>query len=476
LTLLSAAALGGCDLAPRYRLPTTSVPAQYAEQETFQIARPADNSARGPWWVLFGDPQLNMLEAQLDTANPNLSVALESFKRAQALAAQANAGLYPQVNLGRHVYYDRQSDNRPLRGAHQPNEFLDSTISAAATYEIDLWGRVANQIRSGRAAAQASAADLQSISLSLHAELASSYAALRGYDAEAEVLTKAVNAYGQSLQLTQNRFTGKISSGIDVSRAEQQLASAQAALSDIAEKRALAVHAVAVLVGRVPAQLHIEPKAPAMRLPDISPGLPSTLLERRPDVAAAEREMAAANAQIGVARAAFYPSFSLNAMYGFQNTAVNPFSLRDELWSLGPGLAMPLFEGGLRHAELAAALAAYRQTVGEYRQTVLTAYQQVEDALAALHWLGQETRQEQAAVDAARHSVQMATNLYKDGATSFLDVVVAQTAELQSEQALADLRTRRMQAAVSLVRALGGGWSIQDLPDAKTVAKLAISP
>jgi outer membrane protein TolC len=186
--------------------------------------------------------------------------------------------------------------------------------------------------------------------------------------------------------------------------------------------------------------------------------------------------MAAANAQIGVARAAFYPSFSLNAMYGFQNTAVNPFSLRDELWSLGPGLAMPLFEGGLRHAELAAALAAYRQTVGEYRQTVLTAYQQVEDALAALHWLGQETRQEQAAVDAARHSVQMATNLYKDGATSFLDVVVAQTAELQSEQALADLRTRRMQAAVSLVRALGGGWSIQDLPDAKTVAKLAISP
>jgi NodT family efflux transporter outer membrane factor (OMF) lipoprotein len=465
--------LSGCDLAPHYHVPVTNVPVQYKDSTEFQRARPADQLPRGAWWTLFGDPTLNALESQVDIADPTLARALASFQQARALAAEANSGLYPQLNLGGHVFYDRQSNNRPLRGGGQPNEYLDSTMTAQATYEVDLWGRVANAIKAGRQAAQASAADLESLRLSLHAELAGDYVELRGFDAQALVLKNAVDAYAQALRLTQNRFAGKISSGIDVSRAQTQLEAARAALSDVTERRAIEEHAIAVLVGKVPAQFQIASVASTMTLPEISPGLPSTLLERRPDVAAAERQMAAANAQIGVARAAFYPQLSLNILYGFQNTAINPFSLPDELWAIGPGLAMPLFEGGLRNAEEAATIAVYKQTVGEYRQTVLTAFQQVEDALAGLRFLGQETQQEQAAVDAAQHTVQMTTNLYKDGATSFLDVVVAQTSELQTEQALVDLRTRRMESAVLLIRALGGGWSVRDLPGERAMGKLA---
>ena len=464
LAASSGLCLSGCDLAPHYHVPVTNVPVQYRDATEFQRAHPADKLPRGAWWKLFDDPVLNTLEAQVDEADPTLATALASFQQARALAAEANSGLYPQLNLGGHVFYDRQSENRPLRGSGQPNEYLDSTITAQATYEVDLWGRVANAIKSGHAAAQASAADFESVRLSLHAELAGDYVELRGFDTQAVVLKNAVDAYGQALILTQNRFAGKISSGIDVSRAQTQLEAARAALSDVSERRALEEHAIAVLVGRVPAQLQIAPAASTMTLPEVAPGLPSTLLERRPDVASAERQMAAANAQIGVARAAFYPQLSLNILYGFQNTAINPFSLPDELWAIGPGLAMPLFEGGLRNAEEAAAIAVYKQAVGGYRQTVLTAFQQVEDALAGVRLLGQEAQQEQAAVDAAQHTVQMTTNLYKDGATSFLDVVVAQTSELQTEQALVDVRTRRMESAVLLIRALGGGWSVQDLP------------
>ncbi len=458
LTLL-VTGLAGCDLAPKYHAPVTTIPVAYKESTEFQQAHPADRLPRGPWWTLFGDPTLSALEVQVDTANPTLAASLASFQRARALAAEATAGLFPSLSTGGHVFYNRQSDNRPLRGQHQPNEYLDSTITAQATYEIDLWDQVANSIKAGREAAQAAAADLESVRLSLHAELAGDYTILRGLDEQEAVLKNAVGAYAQALQLTQDRFAGKISSGIDVSRAQAQLQSARAALTDISERRAVEEHAVAVLVGRTPAQLDIAVEPWTLKLPEISPGLPSSLLERRPDVAAAEREMAAANAEVGVARAAFYPQLSLNVLYGFQNTAINPFSLPDELWSLGPGLAFPLFEGGLRNAEEAAALAAYRLALSEYRQTVLYAFQDVEDALAQVRYLGEEVKQQQAAVEAAQRTVVMTTNLYKDGATSFLDVVVAQTAELQAEQTLADLRTRRMEGAVLLIRALGGGWT-----------------
>jgi NodT family efflux transporter outer membrane factor (OMF) lipoprotein len=473
LPCLLAGCVAGCDLAPHYHVPLTKVPVAYKEAVAFTPAQPADRMPRGAWWMLFDDPTLSTLEGQMDSANPNLAAALASFQRARALAAEADAGLYPTLSVGGEVNYNRQSDHRPLRGRNQPNEYLNSTISAQASYEVDLWGEVANSIKAGREAAQAAAADLESIRLSLHAELAADYVALRGLDAQAAVLRNAVGAFGQALTLTQNRLAGDISSGIDVSRAQTQLSAAQAALTDVEEKRALEEHAVAVLVGRVPAALQIPPADGTLEQPDIAPGLPSTLLERRPDVAAAERAMAAANAEIGVARAAFYPALSLNLLYGFQNTAINPFSLPDELWSIGPGFVMPLFEGGLRNAEEAAAVAAYRLALGQYRQTVLTAFQEVEDALAQLRLLGQEFQQEQAAVAAAQRTLSMTTNLFKDGATNFLDVVIAQTSELQSEQALADLRTRRVEAAVALVRALGGGWTRQDLPGEKAVDRIA---
>ena len=327
-----------------------------------------------------------------------------------------------------------------------------------------MWERAANAIRSGRAAAQASAADLETIRLSLHAELASDYVELRGYDAQARVLESAAAAYRRAVQITRNRFAGKIASGIDVARAETQLGNAEAAIIDTAAKRALVEHAIAVLVGRQPAMFSLPQTRWTLGLPEVSPGLPSTLLERRADVASAERQMAAANYTIGVTRAAFYPNFSLSILYGLQDTGFQLFSLPNDFWAIGPGVALPVFEGGLRDAELAVALAQYRQAEARYRETVLAAFQNVEDELSQLRLLAQETQAQDAAVRAAQRTEAMTTTLYKDGATNFLDVVIAQTAELQSEQAATDLRTRRVLADVALVRALGGGWDVRDLP------------
>ena len=460
------AVLCGCDLAPHYHVPLTTVPADYKEA-AFRPARPADDLRRGPWWQAFGDPVLNTLEARVDGASPTLAASLAILQQARASAAEARAGLYPTLSVGGEINEDRQSNRRPTRGRGQPNQYLSNSISAQADYEIDLWGRVANAIKAGRYAAQATAADVEGTRLSLHAELADDYIALRGLDAQSDVLRNAAGAYQQAVRITENRFAGKIASGIDVSRAQTQLRNAEAAITDTAAKRALLEHAIAVLVGRLPAELSLPPTEWALSPADISPGLPSTLLERRPDVASAERQMAAANATIGVARAAFYPTLSLNILYGLQDTGFQLFSLPNDFWALGPGLALPLFEGGLRRAEEAAAVAQFRLAEARYRQAVLTAFQDVEDALSQRRLLGEETGQEDAAVDAARQTVTMTTNLYKDGATSFLDVVVAQTAELQSEQAATDLRTRRVQADVELVRALGGGWNVGDLPDFK---------
>ena len=432
-----------------------------------QMAQPADAAPRGAWWRAFGDPELDALEGQVDTGNPDLAAALATFQQARALAAEAFSGVYPTLSLGGNITTNRQSARRPLRSRGQPNQYLDNSIDIQANYEIDVWDRIANAVKAGRAAAQASAADLAFARLSLHAELATDYIALRGFDAQHRVLANAVQAYQQALTLTQNRFAGKISSGIDVARAQTQLGDAQAALTDIVARRALVEHAVAVLIGKTPAELTIQPGLWALREAALPAGLPSTLLERRPDIASAERLVAAANATIGETRAAFYPALSLNILYGLQDTGFNLFSLPNDMWSVGPGLVLPLFEGGLRDAEEQAALAAYRRTVADYRSTVLSAFQEVEDALSQLRLLKAEAVQQEAAVEAARRTVQMTTNLYKDGATSFLEVVVAQTEELQAEQNEVDLRTRLLQANVGLVRALGGGWSRQDLPALK---------
>ena len=461
------ATLSGCDLAPKYAVPLTKVGVSYKESASFAPAQPLDGVPRGAWWEVFGDTTLDGLESQVDRNNPDLAASYASLTQARALAAEARAGLFPTLSIGGQINTDRQSNRRPARGANQPNQYLDNSIDAQAHYEVDLWDRVANAIKAGRYAAQASAADLETMRLSVHAELAADYIDLRGLDAQARVLGHATEAYRQAVQLTENRFAGKIASGLDVSRAESQLGSAEAAQTDIGLRRDLAEHAIAVLVGKLPAELSIAPAGPMPEPPHIEAGLPSALLQRRPDVASAERQMAAANANIGVARAAFYPTFSLNILYGLQDTGFNLFSLPNDFWAVGPGLMMPLFEGGLRDAEESAAVAAYRLAAAHYRGVVLGAFEEVEDSLAQRRTLAQESAQEDQAVQAARQTLGMDMNLYRDGATNFLDVVVAQAAELQSEEAAVDVRTRRLQADLSLIRALGGGWSRGDLPDFK---------
>jgi NodT family efflux transporter outer membrane factor (OMF) lipoprotein len=459
--------LNGCDLAPTYKVPLVSVPVDYKEAGAWQQARPADTIKRGAWWTMYGDETLNGLEDRIDGGSPDLAAALAIYQRATAIAQEAEAGLFPSLFVGGRVNEDRQSNRRPLRGAKQPNQYLDNAISAQATYEVDLWDRVANTIKAGKSAAQANAADLETVRLSLHAQLASDYLTMRGLDIEAGLLRDTVTAYGKALQLVQNRLAGKIASDLDVTRAQSQLSFAEAQESDISARRALLEHAIAVLVGVPPAQLTIPPEPVNPRVPVVATGLPSSLLERRPDIASAERIVAAANATIGVAKAAFYPTLSLNLLYGLEDTGFNIFSLPNDFWAIGPGLVLPVFEGGLRDAQEAAAVAAHQLAVANYKQTVLNAFQQVEDNLALLRFLGDEEKSEDAAVAAAKQTVTMSMALYTDGAISYLEVVTAQEAELQAEQTSIALHARRLAASVSLVKALGGGWQMSDLPQIK---------
>ena len=459
--------LPGCDLAPKYEIPLQVVPVSYKEAELWQKAKPSDELPRSAWWEMYNDPVLNDLEGRVDSGSPNLAAALSVSNRARAISQEAVAGLFPTLSVESHINADRQSDRRPLRGRNQPNQYLDNGISARATYEIDFWDSIANTIKAGKAAAQASAADLETVRLSLHAELAGDYLQLRGLDVQAGLLRVTVGAYAKALQLVQNRLAGKIASELDVTRAQTQLSFAQAQVSDVAASRALLEHAIAVLVGVLPSELTIAPAVIDTRVPVVATGLPSTLLQRRPDIASSERIVASANATIGVAKAAFYPNITLDALFGFQDTGFNLASLPNDFWAVGPGLVLPVFEGGLRQAQEAAAVAAYQLAVANYRQVVLGAFQSVEDNLALLHYLGDEEKSEQEAVMAARRTVSISTSLYLDGAINYLEVVTAQEAELQAEQTAISLHTRRVEASVSLIRALGGGWDRSDLPNLK---------
>jgi NodT family efflux transporter outer membrane factor (OMF) lipoprotein len=464
IAMLAICALtAGCDLAPHYHEPVTSIPVSYAEAQSWARAVPADALPRGDWWSIYHDPVLDSLERRIDSANPDLAAELATLDQARALAAEAEAGLFPDIGISGHISANRQSNRRPLRGRDQPNQYLDNAIDTQATYEIDFWDKAANAVKAGKAAAAATAADVETLRLSLHAELATDYFNLRGLDALVALLDRTVDTYQQALTLTQNRFAGRIASGMDVSRAATQLSDARAQRSDIAARRALAVHAIAVLVGVPPAAFAVAPAPVLVRVPQLDAGAPATLLQRRPDIASAERLVAASNAEIGVTRAAFYPNISLNAVVGLQDTGFNMFNLPDSFWSVGPGLTLPLFEGGLRHAELDAATAAYQQAVASYKATVLQAFGDVEDQLALLRWLGDEQKDEDEAVASAQQTLNMAMNLYRDGATTFLDVVTAQTAELLAERNALQIRTRRVTASVALIRAMGGGWQRSDL-------------
>ena len=471
--LLGASILAGCDLAPAYSPPTLTIPTGYKETGPWTQASPRDGLPRGAWWAAFGDPTLDALEARVDTSNPTLAAALAAFDQARALAAQARASTLTTVIATASPAYNRQSANRPLRGANEPNEYGADTLGAQVDYEFDFWGRIRNLVAAGEADAQATAADLATARLSLHAELADDYLQLRGLDAQSRLLINTVAAYQRALTLTQIRHTGGVASGLDVDRAAAQLSSAKAQISDVAAQRALFEHAIASLTGQPASSFSIPPAADQGVIPAIPIGLPSDLIQRRPDVAAAERRAFAANRQIGVARAAFFPTISLDALGGFQNTGEpDLLTAPNTYWTIGPQLALTVFDAGRRHAVVAASRAAFLLASADYRATVLAAFQQVEDQLALGKRLSDEARDEADAV----HSSQATTNLsmirYREGATNYLDVVTAQTAELQAEQTALVLQTRRQAAAVDLVRALGGGWTVTELPSLAQAAKL----
>ena len=464
--------LAACNLAPDYHAPLVAVPASYKEVGPWQPAQPADATARGPWWQPFADPTLDRLEQKIDGANPDLAATVARYDQARAAAVEAEAGLYPQISLGASSIANRQSSRRPLR-VGGPNQYTTNTLDAQASYEIDIWGDVRNRAAAGRALAQASAADLATVRLSLQAELASDYFTLRGLDADAKLLADTVAAFQKALDLTQTLFAGKIAPGTDVSRAQTQLETARAQVSDVAGRRALLEHAIATLEGEPASSFSIPPEEPKVRLPDLPALVPTTLLQRRPDIAEAERTVKAANAEIGVARAAFYPSLSLSLLGGFQDTRFDAPSLPLSFWSLGPDVTLPLFTGGTLDAEESAAYAKFREASEDYRGVVLGAFQEVEDNLALIHWLGTEETDETAAVAAAQRTLDSALDLYREGATSYLEVVTAQTALLQAQQAAIDVQTRQLEAEVGLARALGGGWRQEDLPSDQAVTVLA---
>ncbi|MCM2491406.1 efflux transporter outer membrane subunit [Burkholderia glumae] len=462
-TLASVTLLCACSFAPTYRVPATALPAAFKEAGGWQRARPADRIARDGWWRAFRDPVLDRLEAQVARANPDVAAAVARHDEADALLDQARAGLFPTLGLDTQVSSNRASATRPLRGATQPDVYGANTLEAGFDYDLDLWGKLRNEVAAGRADAEASADDLASVRLSLQASLARAYFRLRGLDQQQRMLADTIDTYRRALQLTLSGHAGGIASDLDVSRAQTRLDAARAAAEDVKARRALYEHAVATLTG-VPASSFSLPASPgAARLPSIPAGLPAALLQRRPDVAAAERRVAAANARIGVARAAFFPDLTLGLAGGYQSSGLGRWlSAPNEIWSIGPSLMLTLFDGGRRQAISDEARARLAENGARYRSVVLRACQQVEDALALTHHLGDEARREQEALDAAERTLRLSSSRYRDGVVSYLDVVTAQATELDTRIAMIELDTRRQLAAVALIAALGGGWRAAD--------------
>ena len=470
LALIAApllAAVAGCSLAPAYAPPKTEVaPVAFKEMGPWTPAAPADAAPRGGWWRVYNDPVLDDLQAQLQAANNGLASAVARYDQARALAAQARAGLFPEVDLTGTAQTLRQSENRPLRtGGAGPDTYDNQQAGLAVNYEIDLWGRLRNLASANRAQAQASAADLASAELSQRAELANTYMLLRGADAQLKLLRNTVELYSRAFDLTNARHEGGASSGLDVGRAETQLRTARAQIPDVSAQRALYEHAIAVLVGKQASALSIAPIDGGPAIPRTPVSAPSTLLQRRPDIAAAERRAAAANAQVGVARAAMFPTLTLGLNGGYQSSGgINLLQAPNTFWTLGPGVVFPLLDEGRRKAQADFARAQFSQISSDYRQAVLTAFQNVEDQLALNNRLAEEASEQALAVSAARRTQDLALTRYQLGAANFLEVVIAQTAALQVEQSALTVQTRRLQASVNLVRALGGGWSVEDLP------------
>ena len=459
VALLTTLALASCVMGPDYRRPQVVTPPEYKESKDWKIAEPRDGVPRGKWWEIFADPQLNALADRVTVSNQSLKQAEAQYRGAQALVRSARAGLFPTVS-GTAGVTRSSAGSRP--------DATNYNLAANASWDADLWGRVRRGVEASEAGAAASAADLESARLLIQSEVVLNYLQLRVLDTQKKLLDDSAAAFAKSLELTQNRYKAGLAGRVDVAQAETQLKSTQAQALDTGVQRAQLEHAIAVLLGASPAEFALAPALIKAAIPAIPTGLPSELLERRPDIASAERRMAAANAQIGVARAAFYPSLSLSGSVGHQSASFADWLLApSRFWSLGPQLVQSIFDAGLRKAVSDQAIASYDGTVANYRQTVLNAFQDVEDNLVALRILEQEARVQDEAVAAARLAVELTLNQYKAGIVSYLNVVSVQTTLLANERSALALLNRRLTAAAQLVRALGGGWTVE----AKTVTK-----
>ena len=473
-TVLAAALLpAACAVGPNYARPSAPVPPAFREEpppgqraEDWKPAEPRDALARGKWWELFGDPELNALEERVDAANQDLARADAVFRAARAVARGARADLFPTVTGSASVTRSR----RPGVNGGKPVTSTQYDVPFDLSWEADVFGRIRRNVEASVAAAQASAADRESVRLSLHAELATDWLELHGLDAQKQLLDDVVAGYATALQLTRNRHDQGVVSGVDVAQAETQLETTRVEATDLDVARSRLEHAIAILVGLPPAEVSIPPAPLRMAPPPIPLLLPSELIERRPDVAAAERRVASANAQVGVATAAFFPRLFLAATAGWQSNALSGlFSLPNRIWSIGPSVVETLFSGGKRRAGVEQARASYDVAVAEYRQNVLAAFQEVEDDLAAARILDQEAQQEAVAVAASERLLSLARTRYQGGITTYLEVVVAESSALTNQRAAVDLLTRRMTASVDLVKALGGGWEASALPPAGAV-------
>lgn len=492
LAAVLALMLSGCAVGPDYSKPDVAMPVAYKTAEpadapvhadtlpqNWKAAQPADARQRAPWWEIYGDPQLNALEERVASANQTVAAASARFRGARAAVAQARSAYFPTVTANAAFNQSRASSNilyKSSAGVTVPDYLVDAQIS----WEPDLWGRISRAVEGGRAGAQASAADLQSAILSMQAELASNYFELRGTVEEERLLKETLQAYDKALALTRDRFAGGIAAESDVAQAEEQLRSTQAQLIDLETARASLVNAIAILVGEPPSSftLDVEPldeghaPRPSAALAALPLSVPSALLERRPDIAAAERRVAEANARVGVATAAFFPNLLLAATGGLEATNFSSWLMApSRFWSLGPQLAFTALDFGGRAAARDAARATYDESVADYRQTVLTAFGQVEDNLNALEVLRRESEAQRDAVDAAKRALSKVGNRYENGAITYLNVVVTQAIVLSDQRTEVRIERRRMAASVALIKALGGGWTTAALPDAEEVSR-----
>src|ERR1700726_35130 len=469
VTLLGLALLqiSGCPVGANYPTPTAQIPSAYKEAAGWKPAQPNDQNLGGDWWTLFQDPQLNDLELQVNVSNQNLKAAEAQYQEARAVLRYNRADYYPTLTAGLSATRTRASANRP-----PPNSIFngitenDFVLPFDLSYQADVWGRVRRTVEAAREQAQASAADLATVNLSMHADLAVDYFQARSLDAEEQLLNSTVAQYQRYLDLTLNRFQGGLSSEVEVQQARTQLETTQAQAIDVGVLRAQYEHAVAILIGKPPADFSLPPLPLTTPPPPIPVSVPSQLLERRPDIAAAERRVASANAQIGVAKAAYYPLVNLGASGGFESSVITTLLQGPSgLWSVGLSATETIFDAGRRRAASDEAIAVYDQTVANYRETVLTGFQQVEDNVAALRILEHEAQVQENAVVAAQKYLELANTRYTGGVTSYLEVTTAQSAALSDELTAVNILGRRMVDAVTLVQALGGGWDRSTLPD-----------